>query len=323
MGIAAAKKHMTDPKTDKKCKHNKRMEDLRGMKRDCFASKQSDNEPPASSVSCSETILQSSNQSFAQSELKTISDEVWQSQTLWALNVVHTHQTLNSAGNKGDLFRAMFPDSMIAKEFNKLSRGKLSYMINHGLAPYFKNQIMLKLSPKAPRLPPKFMSSFDESLNTVSCSKQMDVHVSYYDENLKRVERVYLNSQFMGHGTAHDIMNEFKKPHKDLDIVNNLIQLSMDGPNVNWAFLDTLEEYRKTEDPNAPTLINIGSFGLHVLHGAYKTSLNETDWELDKTLKAAHDIFKKSPARQADYLSANADYLSANVHEEWYDDKLL
>ena len=34
MGIATAKKHMTDPKPDKKCKHNKRMEDLRSMKRD-------------------------------------------------------------------------------------------------------------------------------------------------------------------------------------------------------------------------------------------------------------------------------------------------
>ena len=284
------------------------------MKRDCFASKQSDNEPPTSSVSCSETILQSSNQSFAQSELKTISDEV--SQTLWALNVVYTHQFLNSAGNKGDLFWAMLPDSVIAKEFNKLSRGKLSYMIDQGLAPYFKNQIMLKLSPKAPRLPPKFTSSFDESLNTVSCSKQMDVHVSHYDKNLKRVERVYLSSQFMGHGTTHDIMNEFKKAHKDLDIVNNLIQLSVDGPNLNWAFLDTLEEYQKTEDANAPTLINIGSCGLHVLHGAYKTALKETDWELEKTLKAVHGIFKKSPARRADYLSANG-------HEERYDDKSL
>ena len=137
-----------------------------------------------------------------------------------------------------------------------------------------------------------------------------------YDENLKRVERVYLNSQFMGHGTAHDIMNEFKKAHKDLDIVNNLIQLSMDGPNVNWAFLDTLEEYRKTEDPNAPTLINIGSCGIHVLYGVYKTALKETDWELEKNLKAAHGIFKKSPARRADYLSANG-------HEERYDDKSL
>ena len=47
--------------------------------------------------------------------------------------------------------------------------------------------------------------------------------------------------------------------------------LSMDGPNVNWAFQDILENYRKEEDPNASSLLNIGSFGLHVLHGAYKT----------------------------------------------------
>ena len=47
----------------------------------------------------------------------------------------------------------------------------------------------------------------------------------------------------MGHGTVHDIMNEFKEAHKDLHILNNLTQLSMDGPNVNWAFLDSFEEY--------------------------------------------------------------------------------
>ena len=52
------------------------------------------------------------------------------------------------------------------------------------------------------------------------------------------------------------------------------------------------------------------------LHGAYRTALKETDWELEKTLKAAHGIFKKSPARRAGYLSANG-------HEERYDDKSL
>lgn len=39
----------------------------------------------------------------------------------------------------------------------------------------------------------------------------------------------------------------------------------MDDPNVNWVFFDTLEEYWKTEDPNAPALLNNGSFWLHVL----------------------------------------------------------
>ena len=57
----------------------------------------------------------------------------------------------------------------------------------------------------------------------------------------------------MGHGTANDIMDDFKKAHKDLDVVHNLLQLSMHGPNVNWAFHGALEEYRKTEDPNAPS----------------------------------------------------------------------
>ena len=50
-------------------------------------------------------------------------------------------------------------------------------------------------------------------------------------------------------------MNEFKEAQKDLDIVNNLIQLSRDGPNVNWAFFNALEEYRKTEDPSERILI--------------------------------------------------------------------
>ena len=51
-----------------------------------------------------------------------------------------------------------------------------------------------------------------------------------------------------------------------------------------------------------------------MLHGAYKTGHKETDWEVEKNLKAAWGIFKKSPARRSDYLSDNG-------IEEKYDDK--
>ena len=95
------------------------------------------------------------------------------------------------------------------------------------------------------------------------------------------------------------------KVHGKLDIVHNLVQLSMDGSNVNWAFHEVLESYCKIEDPNAPTLLNIGSCGLHVLRGAYKTGHKKTDWEVEKTLKAAYGIFKQSPARRADFLLDN------------------
>ena len=84
------------------------------------------------------------------------------------------------------------------------------------------------------------------------------------------------------------------------------MQLSMDGPNVNWKFLDDLEERRLVINPEAPDLLNIGSCGIHVLHGTYKTAhTKETDWCVDQVMKAAHGIFKKSPARRSDFLADN------------------
>ena len=78
--VSPPKKHMEDTEPDKKVQAQQRIEKLKSMECGCFTSNQSDNEPPASLVSCGETILQSSNQSFVQSELKTIPDKVWRSQ---------------------------------------------------------------------------------------------------------------------------------------------------------------------------------------------------------------------------------------------------
>ena len=116
--------------------------------------------------------------------------------------------------------------------------------------------------------------------------------------------RVYLNSQFMGHASVSDMMEDFKKVHNGPDIINNLVQLSIDSPNVNWAFLEELEKYRKLENPKVPSLTVLGGCGLHMVHRAYKTGQQLTNWDLEKN-KAAHGIFKKSPARKLDYLAAN------------------
>ena len=88
----------------------------------------------------------------------------------------------------------------------------------------------------------------------------MDFHLLCYKRETKQVENVYLESPFMGHGAADNVMDDFKRVHEELDIINNLVQLLMDGPNISWAFRNVLENCRKEEDPNA----------IHVLHGAYK-----------------------------------------------------
>ena len=73
----------------------------------------------------------------------------------------------------------------------------------------------------------------------------------------------------MGHTTADETYKSFKDVHSDLDLTHNLIQISMDGPNVNWAAIKIIDENRKLDDPDAHDLLGIGSCGLHVLHGAY------------------------------------------------------
>ena len=209
MEIGAVKMHMKDLNpVEKPNKHTKRMRDIQKNKKYFFTPSQStDSEPQLSSPSSSN----SNPQSAVQITISVISTDVLRSDTLWALNVVHTHQSMRSAGDKSELFQAIFPGSEIAQKF-KMSSAKLAYVINHGLAPYLKMQIIQELAPNSPSL---------QSLHHLSTSlltkflvlKQMDIHVFYFDETKRNVQRVYLGSQFMRHGTVDDIMLDFKKAH--------------------------------------------------------------------------------------------------------------
>ena len=85
------------------------------------------------------------------------------------------------------------------------------------------------------------------------------------------MESRYWNSKFLGHGTAADLERErerereFEKCMEELD-QSKMCQISMDGPFVNWKFFNTVT--KKREEDKLPALINIGSYGLHVIHGA-------------------------------------------------------
>ena len=224
-------------------------------------------------------------------------------EVLWAIKVIVGHHSYRSCGDLSELFVKMFPDSNTAREFS-MGRTKLSYVICHGLAPYYQNKLVKYLTPIS-GIQPNFVVLFDEAYNSVSNTKQLDVHVSYFDKKEKIVCRSYYDSQFLGHATAQDQLSSFKNIFKNVDYATHLIQVSMDRPNVNCAFLDLLQENIKTANPEAPTLLQLGSCGLHVIHEAYKTGQESTDWKFAKILSAFYSIFKKSPARRSDYLQIN------------------
>ena len=69
----------------------------------------------------------------------------------------------------------------------------------------------------------------------------------------------------------------------------------MDGPNT----FDSLQKHE--EKVECYSLLNVGSCGLHMVHGAYKTGVQKSGLDIHKILKAMWKIFQDSPARRETY----------------------
>ena len=206
MGVTAPRSHLKNTKDKngklKLCKHNQKAKDINTTKKDCVLQSTSSESATESELSQS-PIVEESHSSVSQPAIAEASQDSSSSQTevsvktwylstappevlkvwiLWCLDVVYSHRSYNSAGDQGELFRKMFPDSRVAQEYGSLSRNKIAYIISHGLAPYYMKCIMSELKPQGPRMAPLFVSCFDESFNSVTCSKQMDIHVLFFSE---------------------------------------------------------------------------------------------------------------------------------------------
>ena len=92
----------------------------------------------------------------------------------------------------------MFPDSKIAKSF-ELGATKPKYVINFGIAPYFRNVLYNHLQKS------DCFISFDESLKDYTQNCQMDLLIRYFDHVEDRVKVCYLDSKFFGHAIHQDL----------------------------------------------------------------------------------------------------------------------
>lgn len=221
-------------------------------------------------------------------------DAVIKAEVLWALQIIAKHQSYRSCDKLRELFQEMFSDSEIAGKFT-LSPTKASYVIVYGLAPYFRSALddVLKTCDA-------YVACFDEALNKVSQRGQMDIVLRFWDPSSNAVATRYLTSVFLGHATAADLEQKFKEGLGSLPLTK-LMQISMDGPNVNLKFLDSM---KSNLDDNQRQLIDIGSCGLHVLHGAFRTGHDKAGWSINDFLRAIYWLFKDSPARRADFTAS-------------------
>lgn len=133
--------------------------------------------------------------------------------------------------------------------------------------------------------------------NPVTKYKQMDILVRYWSSN-NRVTSMHLISVFMGDGRTKDLLQHFLSATEDLNLAKAL-QISMDGPNVNWLFYNQL--LKKVKLDFDAQMLNIGSCGLHVTHGAFKLGVDASKWDTPSLLRSVHSLFNETPARREDY----------------------
>ena len=126
----------------------------------------------------------------------------------------------------------------------------------------------------------------------------MDLVINFWDNVVNKECTRYLDSTFIGHEQHRDLFEHFISALASLDL-KKLLQVSMDGPSVNWAIFSELCNYRTENDRSK--LLSTGSWGLHAIHGAFKTGEHRTDWKLKKVLRALHQILHSSPTRWNDY----------------------
>lgn len=109
----------------------------------------------------------------------------------------------------------------------------------------------------------------------------MDILVRCWDNEKDISITRYMNSEFMGGANAEQILKTFLNGSKSVD-PKSLMQISSDGPNVNLKFLSFFSEKRDLDE--LAGLVNIGTCGLHTVHGSLKNGIKKSGWEMGKVL---------------------------------------
>ena len=181
----------------------------------------------------------------------------------------------------------MFPEITVASRFSCCER-KCAYLSTFGICPYFQTLLLSKVKSTN-----EYVLLFNESLNSNLQFKQLDIHICFWESS--QVSNRFYTSEFLGHADA-DCLHEKLLDCCTANRKPGLLQMSTDGPNVNWKTYKLLST--SIEEETKKKMLNIESCKLHIIHNALRSGRMETNWEVGQTLSSLYWLFKDSPARR-------------------------
>ena len=187
-------------------------------------------------------------------------------EVLWALKVCQWNFSFVSCSDLKEMFSAMFPDSVIARNF-QLSKSKVSYLISHGLGQFFTKRVINYLKTSSDIY---HTLHFDET-TTVQVRKQMDLLVRFYCERMGQVEVRFIQSMFFGHAFGDNVASSIEQVLGELQLpLSNLLSISTNGPNVNKRVKRLLNETVKSSRQEEIGLVDVGFCSIHVVANGFK-----------------------------------------------------
>lgn len=230
----------------------------------------------------------------------SLSDKILRAEIILVLTAIKNNYSFASLTDLSQIYSEIFEDSDIAKGI-KLSDKKARYMLNFGLAPYFKSLLFKDITESY------YVIHFDET-TTKQVKKQLDIYVSYWSNMKGSMVISYCESYFLGHADSDTILENVLKFIENNDLsLGKLLQISMDGPNVNLSLLQKLNNALSKK--SLPPLLNIGTCNLHIMHNALRKGLGKLEFDIDKFALDVHQWFRASPARKEDFHSLQVELL--------------
>ena len=178
-------------------------------------------------VSCSTNITAGAMAAKTVGLDNTLDNKVTAAEAMWLFKVAEKDLSLRDCNHMPQLFQNMFPDSKISQKFS-MSKDKASYVFQYGLPPLLGEKICQAVHRNLKVL-----------LHLAQVKKQMDLLLTYWDEDAEEVVAKYLDSLFFGRAAAVNIVNIFCKIHDGDEFHDfpweKLFNISSDGPNIHKA----------------------------------------------------------------------------------------
>ena len=167
----------------------------------------------------------------------SLPEQICKTEVIWALKTAKDDFSFHASDGFPQLLQRMCPDSEIAKGV-KMSCINVSYVIGHGLEPYFLQKTVDDIL-NTPRT--YFTLHFDETTSLIK--KQPDILVRYYSDNHNEVR--FLKAAVFGHAYSESVPNELCETLQKFSLLLKYLSLSSGGPNVNKAIMTIINSELK------------------------------------------------------------------------------